>query len=138
MILASTNFNFLPRSGPYGPSKVVKNVKNALIGLYGPKNGQLEADTNRFLFDTGNLIQDKWFKMCMMNISSLEYIPLTCLGVKIWLLWEITMFALHRSKIQKQIDCDISSSHNVKKKILLLFSLNSESVTTIVSEILRF
>ena len=48
------------------------------------------------------------------------------------------MFALHRSKIQKQIDCDISSSHNIKKKILLLLSLNSESVTTIVSEILRF
>ena len=74
----------------------------------------------------------------MIKISSLEYIPLTFLHVKIWLLWEITMFALHWSKIPKQIDCGISSSHNVKKNILLLLSVNGESVTTTVSEILRF
>ena len=72
----------------------------------------------------------------MMNISSLEYIPLTCLGVKIWLLWEITMFALHRSKIQKQIDCDISSSGEIQRYILLLLTVNSKSLTSVVSEIL--
>ena len=74
----------------------------------------------------------------MIKISSLEYITLTFLHVKIWLLWEITMFALHWSRIPKQIDCGISSSHNVKKNILLLLSVNGESVTTTVSEILRF
>ena len=48
------------------------------------------------------------------------------------------MFALHWSKIPKRMDRDISSSHDVKKNILLLLSINGESVTTTVAEIFRF
>ena len=48
------------------------------------------------------------------------------------------MFALHWSKISKRMDHDISSSHDVKKNILLLLSINGESVTTAVAEIYEF
>ena len=48
------------------------------------------------------------------------------------------MFALHWSKISKRMDRDISSSHDVKKNILLLLSINGESVTTTVAEVFRF
>ena len=51
---------------------------------------------------------------------------------------KITIFALHRSITPKPIDHDISPPHEIQRCIFWLFSVNGESVTSAVLELLTF